>query len=123
MEIGTLKQALRACWDEDTCYKPMRTNYGVNKPSYGQCYGSVLIVNDYFGGEIFVVNFPEGGGHFWNFIGGKDVDLTRDQFDVDQLFPEPELFTRAEIDIKYPDKEGIYALLKHRVDKYLSENS
>jgi hypothetical protein len=123
MDLKTLEQALRACWDLDTCYPPMRADYARYASSYGQCYGSAKIVNDYFDGKVFVAIFPEGGGHFWNFIKGEEVDMTRDQFEEDQAFPEPEMFSRAEIDARYPDNDGIYALLKQRVDKYLAEHS
>ena len=49
MDLETLKKALKASWAKDTCYYP---DYDPNNPSYGQCFATVLVVNDYLGGKI-----------------------------------------------------------------------
>lgn len=116
MNLKTLEKALRASWGKDSCYPPMRKDYDGSRPSYGQCHGTALIVNDYFGGKIFEVEFPEGEGHYWNLIDGKEVDLTRDQFDPDQVFPKPQIIGRE--DTK-ESKE--YFILKKRVKEYLKK--
>lgn len=88
----------------------MREDYADNRVSYGQCYCTALVVNDFFGGSICEVFFPEGGGHYWNRIDGGDVDLTRDQFGPDQLFPLPNIIEREDM-AETPE----YLLLRKRV--------
>jgi len=52
-----------------------------DKPSFGQCAGTAMIVHQRFGGEMLrTVN--EGVIHYWNRVDDVDVDLTRDQFDT-----------------------------------------
>ena len=116
MKIGRLKKALEKSWGKDTCYKPMKKDYEKNHPSYGQCYGTALIVNDFFGGKILRYKFPEGADHFSNLIEGEEVDLTREQFDKDEKFPKPEVIERKDLKSK-----EIYVLLKKRLMKILKK--
>ena len=89
--LKVLEKALKNSWRKDTCYKPMRKDYDKNNPAYGQCYPTVLIVNDFFKGRILEYNFLEGWGHYSNLIDGKEIDLTRCQFDSNQKFPKPKI--------------------------------
>jgi hypothetical protein len=117
MNIEILKKALETSWDIDTCYDPMKKDYSKNKKSYGQCYPTALIVNDFFGGKILEYEFPEGWGHYSNFIDDKELDLTKDQFDSDQKFPKPKIKDRK--DLKDDER---YKILKKRVLKFLNDN-
>src|SRR4030042_6143062 len=94
MDLEKLKLALLDSWDKDTCYPPMRKDWSPKNPSYGQCHCTALVVNDYFGGKILEYLFVDGTGHYSNFINGKELDLTRCQFDNDQVFPEPRVLER-----------------------------
>ena len=70
MNIKILKKALLNSWGKDTCYSKMENEWSFSNPSYGQCYVTTLIVNDYFGGKILKAKFEDGTGHFWNLIEG-----------------------------------------------------
>ena len=118
MDIKILKKALEASWNIDTCHKPMKKDYAKNHPSYGQCYPTTLIVNDFFGGKILKYKFPETEiGHFSNLIDGKEVDLSREQFDKDESFPKPQI-----IDRKTLKTSKAYLILRSHVNKYLTKN-
>ena len=98
MDIETLKKALLNSWNKDTCYPPMEKDWSPKNPTYGQCYSTALVVNDYFGGELLQAEFEDGTGHFWNLIENKELDLTRSQFDEDEIIPKPTIHTRKEIE-------------------------
>ena len=121
MDIKTLLKALKASWNEDTCYDQMRKKWKKSNPAYGQCYATALVINDYFGGEILKAKFENGTGHFWNLIGSKEVDLTRSQFNKNENIPKPVILFRSEIDNnrKYKKYNQQYKLLKKRVKKNL----
>lgn len=114
ISLKLLEKALKKSWCKDACYLPMRKKYSISNPAYGQCHGTSLILNDYFGGKLFKAKFPEGGGHYWNLIGGKEVDLTRCQFDKRQKFSKPKIIGRK--DTKNTKE---YLILKKRVQRCL----
>lgn len=115
INLNFLEKALKKSWRKDTCYGPMRKKYTRSNPAYGQCYCTALVINDYFGGKIFEVEFPEGGGHYWNLIDGKEIDLTRCQFDKNQKFPKPKIIGR-----KGTKNTKEYLILKRRVQRFLT---
>lgn len=117
--MKTLKQALLKSWKKDTCYSPMKKDWSPKNPAYGQCYCTVLVVNDYFGGKILKYKFDDGTGHYSNYIHGKEVDLTRCQFDKDQTFPKPKIFSRKELETKYGKHNRRYKILKKRAEEFL----
>lgn len=53
-----------------------------NNKCNGQCNATVLIVQEYFGGEIiqYPNPTPNKKNHYFNRINGVDIDLTADQF-------------------------------------------
>jgi hypothetical protein len=114
INLKCLEKALKKSWRKDTCYRPMRKKYTKSNPAYGQCYCTALVVNDYFGGKILTVEFPEGGEHYWNLIRGKEIDITRCQFDKSQKFPKPKIIGRK--DTKNTKE---YLILKKRVQRFL----
>ena len=114
LSLKLLEKALKKSWRKDTCYRPMRKKYAKSNPAYGQCYCTALVVNDYFGGKILTVEFPEGGEHYWNLIRGKEIDITRCQFDKSQKFPKPTIIGRK--DTKNTKE---YLILKKRVQRFL----
>ncbi len=65
-------------------------------PTFGQCTIAVLIMEHFFGGEILEAEIPEKWydatwfySHFWNKIGGQNIDLTKEQFPP--VFPYDDL--------------------------------
>ena len=61
-----------------------KTQWNPKQKSCGQCNATVLVVQEYFGGDIISYPNPEPGkkGHYFNRINGIDIDLTSDQFET-----------------------------------------
>lgn len=123
MDIETLQHALLNSWKKDTCYPPMEKNWSSKNPAYGQCYVTALIVQDYFGGKILKTKFKDGTGHFWNLINEEEVDLTRSQFDKNEIIPKPTIHSREEIENnpKYKEYNQRYLILKMRVEEFFKK--
>ena len=121
MDIETLKQALLNCWNKETCYPPVANDWSSKNPARGQCGATVLVVHDYFGGEILKAKFEDGTSHFWNLINGKEIDLTRSQFDKNKSIPTPKILSRKEVEEHRKYDSTFYAILKKRVEEFLNE--
>lgn len=123
MDIETLQLALLNSWNKDTCYPPMENDWNSTNPAYGQCYVTALIVHDYFGGKILKTKFEDGTGHFWNLINNNEIDLTRSQFDKNEIIPKPTTHSRKEIENnpKYKEYNRKYLILKKRVEEFLKK--
>jgi hypothetical protein len=122
MNLETLKKALKKSWKKDTCYTPMQKDYDSSNPAYGQCFATVLVVNDYFGGKILKKKWGVDEGHFWNLIEGEEVDLTRGQFTEKEDFSNPIILERVDVEIeKYAEQIERYKILKKRVEDILKE--
>ncbi len=118
MNLIHLRKLLEKCWDKETCYEPMRADYHKHTSSYGQCHCTALLVHDFFGGKLLKFVWKNGFSHYSNIIDGRDVDLTEDQFDDDEIFPEPEIIERK--DTKEDER---YHLLKKRLQRLLEKES
>ena len=119
MDLETLLEALKKAWRADTSYFK---DYDGSNPAYGQCFTTVLVVNDYFGGKILKKKWGSDAGHFWNLIEGKEVDLTRSQFKEEHDFINPAILTREDVEIeKYAEQIEKYKILKKRVEDILKE--
>jgi len=78
--LSELHTALERSWDKDTAYAKVK-DAAEKGSSFGQCYVTALVVQDYFGGEILVYDYGDGDKHFWNRLpDGREYDLTADQF-------------------------------------------
>lgn len=76
-ELVRLRTQLERCWCAETSFWPQAWTHAV--PSLGQCAVTALVVFDRYGGEIRRAINQEVP-HYWNFLSGFDVDLSRDQF-------------------------------------------
>ena len=126
MDLKTLQIALLNSWNKDTCYLPMENEWSPENPAYGQCYVTALIIQDYFGGKILKAIFEDETGHFWNLVDNKEIDLTRIQFDKNEIIPEPTSHSRKEIEEvknnpEYKESNRRYLILKKRVEEYLKK--
>lgn len=67
-------------WSEFSVFAHKQWN--PNNKASGQCNGTVLLVQKYFGGDIIQYPNPGDGkkGHYFNRIDGVDIDLTSSQF-------------------------------------------
>lgn len=79
MTIAQIKKYLLKVYSKDTCYPRCRDNWSIKNPTLGHCAIVSLILNDYFGGEIYKIKV-DGMSHYFNYIDNKIIDLTKDQF-------------------------------------------
>jgi len=90
MNLIEFKKVLQKSWSKETSYCP--DDWSNSNSALGQCAVSALVVNDYFGGDIVWADalLPTGQkiSHYFNFIDGKVVDLTRSQFPEGSIIPE-----------------------------------
>ncbi len=94
--LGRIEWALRQSWGADTCSPDdlARAGWSPANPAWGQCDVTALVVHDLLGGElmcgeVYALNGERQGFHWWNRLpGGREVDLTRDQFRKGQVVTE-----------------------------------
>lgn len=79
MTIELLKEKFNKIYAKDTCYPVCRDNWSENNPTLGHCAVVSLIVNDYFGGDLYKIKI-DGVSHYFNFIDENIIDLTAAQF-------------------------------------------
>jgi hypothetical protein len=123
MDIDRLKHALEQAWSKDTCYPPLADDWEAYHPAYGQCAVTVLIVHDYFGGEIPGCDHFH---HYWNRLpDGREIDLTKEQFHFNPGICEDKVATREYLldseSAKKAKTREKYELLKRRVEESLAK--
>lgn len=114
---GTINKS----WTKSTTHKNYTAKWSADVPSTGQCAVTALLVNDYFGGEIYTGFTQKGERHFWNIVQGHKVDLTRAQLPDDVEFHKVQQRTRASL-LKIPDLKYRYLLLKKNFEDNLAAN-
>ncbi len=67
-------------WRIETCAPRLRTDWSEANKTLGQCSITAFLVQDIFGGEVYGILRPGGNYHCYNVIGGKQYDLTIEQF-------------------------------------------
>lgn len=112
MNINDLHKILIKAWNKETCYEPQQEQWSLNNPALGQCYITALIVNDYFGGEIIKGKLSNGINHYWNLIDGKEIDLTKSQFNEEPNISFRKIFSRNQLTENYR-----YTLLKKKISE------
>jgi hypothetical protein len=124
MELSKLEEALKKSWAKDTCFPRCADDWTPENPAVGQCVITVLIVQDYFGGEIMHCKHHF---HYWNRLpDGRKVDFTREQFPEGTIicfdgFDNAEFLLNGQSAVKYQTKQR-YNLLKQRIERYLAIN-
>lgn len=113
MTLEKLEQYLLKVYSIDTCYSKCKNNWNINNPVIGQCAVASLIVNDYFGGDIYKVNV-EGVSHYFNIINDKIIDLTKNQFNKQINYSNKEKKDRNKI-LSSGDTLYRYNLLKSKL--------
>lgn len=87
MELERVAAALRESWGPDTCSPEDIPSWSPENPARGQCATTAVVLHDYFGGLLVMGEVRVDGQrvdyHWWNRLpDGKDIDLTRGQFDA-----------------------------------------
>ncbi len=67
-------------WRVETCAPRMRDDWSESNKTLGQCSITAFLVQDIFGGEVYGILRPGGNYHCYNVIGGRQYDLTIEQF-------------------------------------------
>lgn len=117
--LDAVTAALAASWSAETSDPADREQWTPANPSRGQCGVSALVVHDLLGGELVVaeVLWPDGtqqGHHYWNRLpDGREVDLTRQQFDAGEQVQDGRTVVRPPGPPRRCAEE--YALLRERV--------
>ena len=71
---------LSSVWCAETCAPRMRMDWSEDNRTLGQCSITSFLVQDIFGGEVYGILRPGGNYHCYNVIGGRQYDLTIEQF-------------------------------------------
>lgn len=79
MTLELLQKYLYKVYSKDTCYPACKDSWNDKNPTLGHCAIVSLIVNDYFGGEIYKIKVDEIS-HYFNLIDNNVVDFTSNQF-------------------------------------------
>lgn len=79
MTLELLQKYLYKVYSIDTCYPACKDSWNDKNPTLGHCAIVSLIVNDYFGGEIYKIKVDEIS-HYFNLIDNNVVDFTSNQF-------------------------------------------
>jgi hypothetical protein len=117
--LHEIERAVRGAWGIEVCEDPADVpRWSPGNPARGQCGPTALVLNDLLGGDLCVaeVHRPDGtrqGFHWWNRLAGVDIDLTREQFGVDEVVQEPRVLTRPPGPLRRG--ESHYLLLRARV--------
>ncbi|MCM3176723.1 hypothetical protein AB1L05_17235 [Cytobacillus horneckiae] len=82
MNINKLRKALLTSWSIQTS-----TKWTAENPAKGQCGVTSLVINDILGGEIKKTLLPEGW-NYYNFVGGKRYDFTKQQFEAHIIYSD-----------------------------------
>lgn len=116
MNINILKKALEKAYTKDLCYYKVQDNWSKENKTYGMCGITALLVQEYFGGDIYKTHINDVAHHF-NKVDNKIIDLTKEQFKNEITYDDAILFN----EIHPEDTLKRYNELKKRVIKILLE--
>ena len=103
-----IRPYLKRAWRAETSMAPK--DWSSDNPAVGQCAVTALIVQDLFGGGLLRGDIV-GGTHYWNRLpGGREIDLTAEQFDTVPLISNVQLRSREYV-LSYPATGARYRRL------------
>jgi ADP-ribose pyrophosphatase YjhB (NUDIX family) len=118
--VISLEHAVRAAWCLWTSDPIDQPGWCDANPASGQCASTALVIQDRLGGELLIADVHEADGsrqgvHYWNRLpGGRELDLTREQFRRGEVVGPAETIDRPP-DVTRGRLAGHYHLLAHRV--------
>lgn len=80
MTIEKFKNLLTKVWQKDTAHPDWQDKWSISNTTCGQCVPTALLVQEYFGGEIYKHNIEN---HYYNYINNQFYDLTKEQFNYE----------------------------------------
>lgn len=115
--LDELKIALQHAYTKNTAHYKWKSRWTKENPTCGQCVPTALLVQHYFGGDIYKHKIES---HYFNIIDGVVIDLTADQFTykLDYTLSKP-----SQPNLAQSKTLERYQLLKERVEKYLIEKN
>ena len=101
-------------WRAETCAPRMREEWSKDNKTWGQCSITAFLIQDIFGGEVYGVLLPDGNYHCYNVIGGRQYDLTIEQFGdkASELVYDNTNPQSRDVHFAKEEKHGRYLLLK-----------
>ena len=116
MSIEDIKNAMIECYSKDLCYPKVLDKWQGNNKCFGMCAITSLIINDYFGGDIYKI-YVNNISHYFNLINGDIIDLTSNQFSFNIDYSNMEIVDRETM--LTDDTKNRYNILKKRLTNKL----
>lgn len=113
--LAELFDDVAACWSAESSVGDRWGEPGM-PIELGQCAVTAMVVQDVFGGELLRGVVIGEGSHYWNLIGGVEVDFTRAQFGAFGLDGAVETRERAYLESS-ADTVARYEILRDAVAK------
>lgn len=111
LNLPLVETAFQFGWISDTSHNGV---LGV-PASKGQCAVTAMVIQDYFGGDIYKIKVGNES-HYFNVIKNKIVDLTSDQFFQTLDYKGKVIANRNNFE---PETINRYKILKSRVEPFL----
>jgi hypothetical protein len=111
--MDELEQALLKSYDKKTAHRKYKGKWTPENPAYGQCVPTSLLVQHFYGGEIY-----KHKDHYYNFIDGEFVDLSASQLKEPFDYPAGKPKQPA---LEQSQTLERFKLLKERVERHLTE--
>ena len=114
MELDKLETILNSLYSKETCYPECRNQWNDDNKTLGHCAIVALIINDYFGGYICKIKV-NSISHYFNLIDGEIVDLTSEQFKINDIsYANYVIKTREDV-LMNEDTKKRYEILKLKI--------
>lgn len=114
MELDKLETILNSLYSKETCYPECRNQWNGDNKTLGHCAIVALIINDYFGGYICKIKV-NNISHYFNLIDGEIVDLTSEQFKINDIsYANYVIKTREDV-LMNEDTKKRYEILKLKI--------
>lgn len=114
MELDKLETILNSLYSKETCYPECRNRWNDDNKTLGHCAIVALIINDYFGGYICKIKV-NNISHYFNLIDGEIVDLTSEQFKINDIsYANYVIKTREDV-LMNEDTKKRYEILKLKI--------
>lgn len=102
LTIDELEKILNKCYCSKTAYPDVQKDWSEENKTLGQCAVTALVVQHFFGGDIYKHNKYS---HYFNILNGQIIDLTKSQFNFkldysDSVIKQPNLH-KAQTEERY----------------------
>ena len=117
-----LYDALSHIWCWYSCAPRYRDEWSEENMTLGQCSITSFLVQDIFGGKVYGVPREEGIFHCFNVAGGREFDLTSEQYGDEVLTYTRDFEQSREEHLSNKDKFERYKYLCDELHKYCEQN-